>query len=70
MPPARTHFCEVVARDVVAALDAQKDVLELVHPRVGKQQRGIVGRNKRRAVHPAVPLRLKKLQKGLTNFGA
>jgi hypothetical protein len=32
---------------VVAPVAAEEDVLELVHPRVGEQQRGVVGRNER-----------------------
>ena len=47
LPPARTHFCEVVARVVGALFEAKKDIFELVHPRVGEQQRGIVGRDER-----------------------
>ena len=53
---------------VVALLRAEKQVFELVHSRVGKQQRGIVGRHQRGRVHAAVPLRLKKAQKQLANF--
>ena len=53
---------------VVALLGAQKQVLELVHSGVGKQQRRIVGRHQRGGVHAAVPLRLKKAQKQFANF--
>jgi hypothetical protein len=47
---------------------AQKQVFELVHPRIGKQQRGVVGRDQRGRVHPPVPLRFKKAQKKLADF--
>ena len=48
---------------VVALLGAKEEVFELVHARVGEQQRGVVGRHQRGRVHAAVPLRLKKAQK-------
>ncbi len=35
--------------------EAKKDVFELVHAGVGKEQRRVVGRNQRRRVHAAVP---------------
>src|ERR1700677_4731242 len=35
---------------VVALFQAEEDVFELVHPGVGEEQRGIVGRNQRRRV--------------------
>ena len=54
---------------VVAALQPQKHILELIHPRIGEQQRGIVGRHERRRVHAAVPLRLKELQEGFADGG-
>ena len=64
MLPARPHaFLARRGAHVVALLRAQKKVFELVHARIGKQQRRVVGRHQRRGVHPAVPLRLKKAQK-------
>ena len=39
---------------VVALLEAEEDVLELVHARVGEEQRGIVVRHERGAAHHAV----------------
>ena len=48
------HFCELVARVVVAPLAAEEHVLELVHPRVGEEQRRVVGRDERRAGDDAV----------------
>ncbi len=78
MAPRKAHIFKVVVlaagayallrsggARVVALLRAEKKVFELVHARVGKQQRGVVGRHQRRGVHPAVPLRLKKAQKQL-----
>ncbi len=53
---------------VVALLEAEKNVLELVHPRVGEKQRGIVRRDERRTAHDAVPALLEEFQKCLANF--
>ena len=52
---------------VVAPLDAEEDVLELVHAGVGKEQRRVVGRHERGGVHAAVALGLKKAQKGFAD---
>ena len=41
---------------VLPALAAQEDVLELVHPRVGEEQCGVVGRDEGRAGYDAVAL--------------
>ena len=41
---------------VLPFLQAQEDVLELIHPSVGEQQRGIIARHQRRAGHYGVPL--------------
>ena len=54
---------------VVALLDAEEDVLELVHAGVGEQQRGIVGRHQRRGVHDLVSVLLEIAQEHGTNFG-
>ena len=53
---------------VVALLGPEENVLELVHARVGEEQRRIVGRHQRRRVHAAVALGLKEAQKQLANF--
>ena len=50
---------------VIPLFEAKKDVFELVHPRVRKQQRRVAVRHQRRAPHAAVSLALKKLQKPL-----
>ena len=47
---------------VVAFFEAEENVLELVHPRVGEEQRGIAMRYQRRAAHDFVPLVLKKFE--------
>ena len=68
---ARAHALLRARRPrVVALLRAQEDVLELIHPRVGKQQRRIVRRHQRRRVHAAVPLALKKPQKIFPNLAS
>ena len=54
---------------VVAALRAQKDVLELVHAGVGEQQRRIAGGHERRARHDAVALRAEVVEKALADLG-
>ena len=55
---------------VVALIEAQEDVLELVHAGVGKQQRGIVHRDERRATHDAVAAVAEIFQKSAANFVA
>jgi hypothetical protein len=40
---------------IVALLKTEEHILELVHPGVGEEQRGIIRRDKRRAAHDAVP---------------
>ena len=53
---------------VVALFQAQEDVLELVHARVGEQQRGVVGGHERRAADDAVASFGKKVEKALSDF--
>ncbi len=53
---------------VVALLQAQEDVLELVHAGVGEQQRGVVGRDQRRAAHDAVAAFGEEVEKALSDF--
>src|ERR1700722_2254237 len=55
---------------IVPLLVAEKDILKLIHPRIGKQQRRVVRRHQRRRVHPAVPLALKKPQKIFSNLAS
>ena len=45
---------------VIAGFEAEENVLELVHPGVGEEQGGVVGRNERRAAHDFVPALLEK----------
>src|SRR6267143_3742946 len=61
--PARAHAFLAARRPrVVPLLQPQKNVLELVHPRIRKQQGSVPMRHQRRAPHPPVPLALKKAQ--------
>ena len=55
---------------VVALFEAQEDVLELVHPGVGEEQRRIVRRDERRAAHDAVAALFEEFQKCCTNLVA
>src|SRR5205814_7561422 len=48
---------------VIAFLDAGEDVLELIHPRVGEQQRRVVSRDKRRATNALMALRSEVIEK-------
>src|SRR5919112_2466331 len=47
---------------IVAAFAAEEQVLELVHPRVGEQQRGVLLRDQGRARDDAVTVMLEKKQ--------
>jgi hypothetical protein len=49
---------------VGALVEAQEDVLELVHARVGEQQRRVVARHHGAAGHHGVALALEELQEG------
>ena len=51
-------------------LQTQEDVLELIHPRVGEQQRGIIARHQRGAGHYGVSLAGEKIQKRLPDLCA
>src|SRR4051794_23726160 len=53
---------------VVALLEAEEDVLELVHSGVGEQQRRIVRRPERRGAHDAVAALVEEVEIALTNF--
>ena len=53
---------------IIAFLNAEKNVLELVHAGVGKQQRRIVGGNQGRGMHNAVVPRGKVIEELLANF--
>jgi hypothetical protein len=46
----------------------KKDIFELYHPRVGKQQLGILG-DERTAGHNGVSFGLKEIEESLTNHG-
>src|ERR1700739_2044593 len=66
--PGAHTFLRAGGASVVAPFQAEKNILKLVHPRVGKQQRGVAVRHKGTAAHPAMALRLKELQKCLSDF--
>ena len=53
---------------VVAWLEAEKNVFELIHPGVGKQQRRIVCRQERGASHDAMTAFGKVVQEFLSYF--
>ena len=55
---------------VVALLEAEEDILELVHPGVGEEQRGIVRRDERGAAHDAVAALFEEFQKCFADFVA
>ena len=78
MPRRVTHVLQIVVlapgadtalgtggTGVIPGLTAQKDILELVHPRVGEQQRGVVMGHQRRGRHLGVPLAGEVVQEGL-----
>jgi len=55
---------------IIALLESQKNVLKLVHSRVGEEQRGVVMRNERGRVDYPVSLLFEKLQELPPNFRA
>jgi hypothetical protein len=54
---------------VVACLASREDVLELVHPGVGEEQRRVLRRDERRRRNAAVSPLLEELQEPLTDLG-
>ena len=52
---------------VIALLEAQKNVLELIHPGVSKKQRGIVRRDEGRATHDAMAALSEEFQERAAN---
>ena len=66
---ARAHaFLRSGGTRIVALFHAGKGVFELVHARVGKQQRGIVRRDQRRAAQHAVAAGGKEVEEKLSDF--
>jgi hypothetical protein len=53
---------------VVALLETEEDVLELVHAGVGEEQRGIAVRNERGAADAAMAFALKEFEEGLADI--
>ena len=70
LPASADAFLARCGRSVVALLEAKENVLELVHPGVGEEQRGIVRGDERRAAHDAMAALLKKSQKCLADVVA
>jgi hypothetical protein len=52
---------------VVALLEAEENILELVHPGVGEEQRGIAVGNERGAADAAMAFALKEFEEGLAD---
>src|SRR5580658_4995891 len=53
---------------VIPALRPEEDIFELVHPRIGKQQSGVIRRNQRGRVDATVTLRSKEAQEGFPDL--
>src|ERR1700752_1519923 len=81
MPRSFTDFVEVIvfaagadtllrrsSSHVVAFFPAEESVFELIHARVGKQQRRIIGRQQWRGAHARVAVLLEIFQKNLAYF--
>ena len=58
----------VGSADVLGRAMTQEDILELVHARVGEQQRLVADRQHRRTGHKPVILVLKKVNKRFPSF--
>ncbi len=82
MPVGEAHVFEIVVLapgahaflrrrgpGVIAFFQAEEDILELVHARIGEQQSRVVLRDEGRRVHLAVSLLDEKVQKFAANFG-
>src|SRR2546421_3831756 len=61
-------FLRRAGADIVALLNSEKHILELIHARVGEQQRRIIRRQKRTRAHTRMAMALKILQKLFANF--
>ena len=64
LPPARTHFCELVAGRVGPRFEAGEDVLERHHAGVDEHQGRVVVRHQRRRRHPRVAVLLEIIEEG------
>src|SRR5579871_522764 len=53
---------------IIPLLQPEKDIFELIHSRVGEQQRRIVGRDERRRMHFLVSLVHKEVQEFSADF--
>ena len=69
MLPARAHtFLRRSCPRVFTLFQSQKDILELVHPRIGEQQSWIIGRDERRGVDLLMPMLDEVVQKLMANL--
>src|SRR5260370_18835513 len=69
--PARAHaFLRRRRPRVIAFLEAEENILELVHPRIRKQQGSVPMRHQRRAPHTPVPLAFEEAQESLADIVA
>ena len=68
LPPRAHALLRSRSPVVVALLQPKKHVLELIHPRIRKQQRRVVLRDKGRRMDDLVSLFLKKPEKCTENF--
>ena len=55
---------------VVALLDAEEDVFELIHPGVGEEQSGVIRGDQRRAGHDSVAVAFEIAQEFFSDFVA
>ncbi len=53
---------------VIALLQPEKNILELIHPRIGEEECRVAVRHQRRAANAAMSLALKKLEKRLADL--
>ena len=67
--PAGAHaFLAARSPRVIPLFQPQENVLELVHPRIRKQQGSVPMGNERAAAHAAMSFAFKELQKLFANF--
>ena len=68
LPLTRMHFWAVAAREYRALVAAQEHVLELVHPGVGEEQRGIAVRDQWRAGNDLMAVARKIVEERCAQF--
>jgi hypothetical protein len=70
LPACSYAFLAGGSAPVIALFGAQKHVFELIHPRVGEKQRGVVHRHQRRTPDDPVSVALEELQECASDFVA